>query len=115
MAARRFDSLQLSLLFLFAMILSCGVVKPTPISKILANPRAYEGDPLVLEGTVTDRVSIYVFKFFILKDETGEIPVVTDRILPNIGTSQRIQGMVREAFAIGDKQMVVVVEKSGGS
>jgi hypothetical protein len=83
----------------------------TPIGKILENPRDYDGKDLTISGEVTDRVSLLFVKYFQLKDNTGEITVVTKRSLPAIGSKVRVKGHVEEAFAIGDQQMLVFMEE----
>jgi len=81
-----------------------------PIEKTLENPRAYEGRSITLSGTVTGRQSLLAVKYFSLKDDTGEIRVVTNRALPNIGSRTEVYGRVQQAFALGDQQLVVFVE-----
>ena len=57
-------------------------VAHTPIRNLVENPRDYEGKVLTIEGEVTSRASLFVVKYFTLKDHTGEIKVVTGRFLP---------------------------------
>ncbi|RPH52427.1 MAG: hypothetical protein EHM85_02905 [Desulfobacteraceae bacterium] len=101
---------------LIAVILGAGVwfyfaqIDHTPIGKILMNPRAYDGKILTIAGKVTDRTSLMLIKFFILKDGTGEITVITQRSLPAMEAKERVKGKVEEAFSLGDKQLLVFVE-----
>ena len=53
---------------------------------------------------------LIVVKYFVIKDGTGEIVVVTEKPLPKEGTKITVKGTVQEAFSIGDKQLLVVVE-----
>lgn len=85
-------------------------VHHTPIGKILKNPREYDGKTITIAGEVTDRTSLLIVKYFRVKDKTGEIVVLTDRSLPPAGSKVRVKGHMKEAFAIGDKQMLVFVE-----
>ena len=85
-------------------------IDSTPIGKILANPRDYDQKVLTISGEVTDRVSLVFVKFFKLKDKTGEMIVITDRSLPTVGSKERVKGVVNEAFAVGNEQMLVFVE-----
>ena len=59
---------------------------------------------------VTEVFGLFVVRYFVVKDKTGEIIVVTKRPLPSEGTKITVKGTVREAFSIGDKQLVVVLE-----
>jgi hypothetical protein len=88
-------------------------VAHTPIGKVVENPRAYDGKDITISGQVTDRASLLFVKYFQLKDNTGEITVVTNRVLPSVGAKVRVKGHVEQAFAMGDKQMLVFVEGSG--
>ena len=83
------------------------------IQKILSNPKAYEGKVIPIEGEITDRTSFFgVLKFYKIKDNTGEIIVVTKRTLPEIRSRVLVKGKIDEAFAIGDQKLLVFVEES---
>jgi len=45
-----------------------------------------------------------------VKDKTGQIVVVTKKPLPKEGAKITVKGTVREAFSLGDKQLIVIVE-----
>jgi len=100
-------------ILLSALILfGCGSLFPTPIGKILADPRAYAGKTVTVSGEVTRIFSLVFIKYFRLRDETGEIIIVTDRPLPKVGTKIKVKGTVQEAFSIGDQQLIVIAERS---
>jgi len=82
----------------------------TPIGDLLNSPRKYDRKVVTISGDVTDRTNLLAAKFFTLKDGSGEIAVITERVLPNIGEKVRIRGRVKEAFAVGDMQLIVFVE-----
>ena len=83
----------------------------TSIGNIIENPRDYDGKVVTIAGDVTNRMSLIVVKYFTLKDKTGEIKVVSKRALPTVGSRIRIKGTIKEAFTIGDSQMLVLVEE----
>lgn len=86
--------------------------RPT-IEKILSNPKAYEGRVVTIEGEITDRTSFFaVLKFYKIKDNTGEIIVVTKRALPEIRSRVLVKGKIDEAFTVGDQKLLVFVEES---
>jgi hypothetical protein len=87
-------------------------VAHTPIGNILKEPRKYEKKTLTISGQVTDRASLLVVRYFRVKDNTGEIPVVTRRTLPSVGSKVRVKGRVEEAFSIGAEQLLVFVEEA---
>ena len=77
---------------------------------VVKDPRSFDGKMLTIEGSVTDRMNLLVVKMFSLKDATGEIMVVTDRVLPQVGEKIRVRGQVKEAFAVGEDRMMVFKE-----
>jgi len=83
----------------------------TFIGKILKNPKVYEGKMLTIKGTVTERVSFMIMKYYKLKDRTGEIMVITEKPLPSVGAKITVQGMVHDAFSLGGEQLLVFIEK----
>ena len=84
----------------------------TDIGKINSNPRDYVNKELTISGTVKERFSLFMVKYFILQDTTGEITVVTDKPLPAVGARIRVKGHVEEGFSLGDQQYLVFIEKS---
>ena len=84
----------------------------TDIGKINSNPRDYVNKELTISGTVKERFSLFMVKYFILKETTGEITVVTDKPLPAVGARIRVKGYVEEGFSLGDQQYLVFIEKS---
>jgi hypothetical protein len=84
-----------------------------PIKKLLENPRDYDNRTVYIEGEVTEVFSLLVVKYFTLKDNTGEIIVVTERILPKKGEKVKVKGRMAEAFSIGDKTLRVFKEERG--
>lgn len=101
-------------LFLFALVLlvSCSQLFTTDIRDILDHSRDYDGKTVTVSGEVRESVNLFVFKYYVVKDETGEIPVVTEKAVPRQGEKVRVTGVVKQAFAIGDKNLVVIIEKS---
>lgn len=65
-----------------------------------------------MKGTVTETVNLLFMKYFVVRDESGEIPVVTERILPAKGETVTIRGKVQEAFALGEERLIVIVEST---
>src|SRR4030067_611971 len=99
------------ILLLNMIFIGCNSIFPTPINKILENPRDYGGKSVVVSGEVTEIFGFFGFKNFVVKDKTGERAVVTTRPLPKKGTTIRVKGTVEEAFSIGDRHLIVIVEK----
>jgi hypothetical protein len=83
----------------------------TPITELLRYPRQYEVNLVSIRGKVVDRTSLLVLKYFTVRDEKGEIKVVTERSLPVVGEIVRVKGRIREALAIGNSGYVVFMEE----
>lgn len=93
------------------LLLACDQIFPVPIKKILENPRVYVGKQVTISGKVTDMFGLVFVKYFILQDETGEITVVTNRPMPAKGERIKVKGKVQDAFSIGNRQLIVLIEK----
>jgi len=81
-----------------------------PIGKIHAAPREYDGRNVTVSGTVASGMDLLLLKYFVLRDDTGEIPVITGRVVPAPGERVTVKGEVKEVFAIGDQRLIVIVE-----
>ncbi len=88
----------------------CSRLMATPIKKILDHPREYSGKPVTVSGEVTELFSLFVIKYFVVKDSTGEIIAVTHKPLPAKGSKITVKGSVQEAFSLGDNQLIVIME-----
>jgi hypothetical protein len=93
------------------LIGGCSGMTSTPINKIIDNPRDFDNKTVRISGEVTEVFAFFVVKYFVVKDNTGEIMVVTKRPLPRKGSEISIKGTVREAFSLGDKQLLVIEEE----
>ena len=94
-----------------AIFNSCSRLNSIPIRNLLENPREYEGKVMTIEGQVTDNKSLLVVKYFKIKDSTGKIVVITDRLLPQIGQTERVRGRIDQTFSIGKSSMTVLIEE----
>lgn len=95
-------------LALCAMLAACGFT--TSIADIQAHPRDYADKEVTVEGEVKDAFGFFMVKYFTLDDGSGEIGVVTERPLPQHGERIRVTGKVREAFSLGDRTALMLVE-----
>lgn len=108
MYLKRLSSALILVLF-SAMFLSCGI-GATKIGDIISHPRDYAGKEVTVAGEVTETFSLVVVKYFMVRDGSGEITVVTQRPLPAKGEKIKVTGIVREAFSIGPKTSLVLME-----
>lgn len=90
-------------------LISCGI-GVTKIGDITGHPREYADKEVTISGEVTDTFSFFIVKYFVVQDNSGEISVVTEKPLPAKGEKIRVKGTVKEAFSIGSKTSLVLVE-----
>ncbi len=90
---------------------ACGVFFPTPIRSILDAPATYEGETVLISGEVEESMNVLLLRYYVVRDESGRIPVVTSGAVPRRSTRVRVRGVVRQAFAIGDESLTVLIEK----
>jgi len=100
-----------SVVLLFLILSQCSWLMSTKIADIKNRPRHYAGKEVTISGEVTETFSLVVVKYFTLKDDTGEITIITERPLPKEGEHLTVKGTVQEAFSIGSESMLVIVEK----
>lgn len=93
------------------LAVGCRSLFATKIADIVADPRKYDGREVTIAGQVTDTTNLLVARFFTVSDGTGEIVVVTERPLPRQGERITVTGTVHEAFALGDRHLLVVKER----
>lgn len=106
----RYQKVVYPLLLCVLVLSGCSGMLSTPINKILENPRDFGGKQVAVSGEVTEIFSLFVIKYFVVRDKTGEIAVVTNRPLPKKGETIKVKGKVEEAFSIADKQLIVLIE-----
>ncbi|MBP1747910.1 MAG: hypothetical protein H6Q52_449 [Deltaproteobacteria bacterium] len=94
----------------FLALTSCGNLFPTKIGDIRGNPRKYAEKQVIISGQVTEILSLIAFKYFVIKDDTGEIAVITSKPLPAAGQKLTVRGIVKEAFSIGNRNALVIME-----
>jgi len=104
-------SLVISVVLACFLAAGCGGLFPTKIGDIVRDPRKYEGKEVTVSGEVKEVLALVVFKSFVLKDDTGEITVITSRILPAVGQKLKVTGTVKEAFALGTVKLLVIQER----
>lgn len=77
----------------------------TKIGDVVRNPSQYDGKEVLTRGTVVDVVKAPFLdaKLYVLRDETGEILVVTTAGTPGMGSEVRVRGMVESAVIVGSQ------------
>ena len=84
----------------------------TTVNEITAAPAAFEGKEIRIKGKAENAASVMGFRAFILRDDTGEILVVTQADLPAADQTVAVKGTVRSAVIIGGSSIGLRVEES---
>jgi hypothetical protein len=95
-------------------LFSCGI-GTTKIGDIVGHPRDYADKEVTISGEVTETFSLLVVKYFTVRDSSGEISVISEKPLPAKGERIKIKGTVKEAFSIGTRTTLVLVEATDRS
>lgn len=106
------------ILFILFFAFSAGIgswyyfteIQTVPIEKIYKHPRDYSNRKIAISGTVTERFSLFVIRYFTVQDATGNILVVTEQPMPAVGEAVRVKGYVEDGFSLGEQQTLVFRE-----
>ncbi len=107
--ARRFKFWSVAII---SMLLLIACTRTVQIKSIIDNPREFADKKVAIEGEVTGAFSLFIVKYFLVNDGTGEIGVVSEQALPNKGQKLRVTGTVKEAFSLGDQTMTILIEEN---
>lgn len=84
----------------------------TPVREIIEAPGRFEGEEVKLKGRAESATSLMGLRAFLLRDDTGEIVVVTKGELPAEGESVALKGTVRSTMIIGGSPVGLRVEET---
>jgi hypothetical protein len=90
----------------------CDYFGFTPIKEILASPAQFEGQEVKVKGRVVRVAKILAMSGYNLRDETGEITVITYGKLPAENDEVAIKGKVRSAVIMGGNAIGLRVEET---
>jgi hypothetical protein len=102
-----------SLILGTALILLAGCAGVTPIGDLLANPSEYNGKSVKVKGEVTKSIGALVAGIYAVRDNTGELYVVTDKGAPPPEKSTvGVKGIFQSAITVGSKSYAGLKEES---
>ncbi len=103
--APRARALVLALAVLVCLTVACdsGARKPVAIADLVRDPGRFAGQTVTLRGVVANafQVPFVSTRFYVLKDETGSIPVLTERMIATVGTTVTVEGTIDAAAVVG--------------
>lgn len=95
-----------------AMLAGCDYFGFTPIQDIVAAPAQFEGKEVKIKGRVTKAAKILALSGYNLRDETGEITVITYTRAPAENEEVAIKGKVKSAIILGGSAVGLRVEET---
>lgn len=82
----------------------------TKIRDIISAPGKYSEKQVAVKGKVAESIIAFGIGYFALDDGSGNIAVIPAKTFPKVGEEVRIRGIVKPAFVVGEKSLVVVME-----
>ena len=96
-----------------ALLLLAGCASVTPIGELLDNTTKYDGKTVQILGEVKEGAGGLGVGAYQLKDNTGQITVVSDRgSAPRKGAKVQVKGKFESLFSLGQASVAVVREES---
>jgi hypothetical protein len=88
----------------------------TPIGEIVQSPGSFEGKTLKVKGEVTEvtKIPLLALKSYTLRDDSGEILVLTEGALPALNKQTAIKAQVKTMAIINEQSFglrLIEVEK----
>ena len=86
----------------------------TKIGKITAEPDKFKNTQVIVYGEVAQKLPIPFFEnaAYLLKDNTGEIWVLTKRAyLPEVGQRLKVTGIIEAGIRVGPKEFGLVLSE----
>ena len=85
----------------------------TPIREIVASPGKFESQEVKIRGKVTESIKLPILgQSFVVRDDTGEIAVMTNGTLPAPNADVALTGIVKSAAIIGGQSIGLRVEET---
>jgi len=100
---------KLCALALAVALVGCGLfgLSETKIADLKGNPSAYSGRDIRIHGTVTNAIKLPFVstRLYSVRDETGEINVVTEGAVPSPGADVDVVGTLDTIATIGTQSI----------
>ena len=93
------------------MLGGCGAIKATPINEINISPANFDGKEVMLHGVAKDptRIPLFNTKAYVLKDDSGEIAILTEADLPKINEKITVRVKVANIAIINGESLGMTV------
>lgn len=96
-----------------ALVVLAGCAGVTPISELLQNSSKYNGKTVRIKGEVKESAGLLGRGAYQIKDDTGQLTVVSETSAPPpSGSKVGVQGVFEALLTIGSKSLAVLRERS---
>ncbi|MEO7476038.1 MAG: hypothetical protein ABIY46_11965 [Gemmatimonadales bacterium] len=96
-----------------ALALLAGCAGVTPISELLQNSSKYNGKTVRIKGEVKESAGLLGRGAYQIKDDTGQLTVVSQSSAPPpSGTAVGVKGVFEALLTIGSRSLAVLREQS---
>jgi hypothetical protein len=96
-----------------ALVLLAGCAGVTPIGELLQNSSKYNGKTVRIKGEVTEAAGLLGRGAYQVKDDTGQLTVVSEvGSPPPKGSKIGVKGIFESLFTLGSKSLAVLREQS---
>ena len=86
---------------LVAILAISAACAATTINQVKADPSRFRDREVTISGTVSNSFSALTRGIYLVKDDTGELWVYSDRGVPRNGARVTAKGTIREGFNLG--------------
>jgi hypothetical protein len=95
-----------------ALVLLAGCAGVTPISELLQNSSKYNGKTVRVKGEVKESAGLLGRGAYQIKDDTGQLTVVSETSAPPpTGSEIGVKGIFEALLTIGSKSLAVLREQ----
>jgi hypothetical protein len=84
-----------------ALALAAAGCATKSIDRVLADPTRYRDRQVQISGEVVDSYSVLGRGFYRVRDDSGQLWVMSDRGVPRDGARVKVKGTIREPFNLG--------------
>lgn len=88
-----------------------GSIGITPINEVIESPANFDGKEVVLRGVAKDitRIPLVNLRSYVLKDDSGEITILTEADLPKMNEEISVKARVENIAIIKGKSVGMTV------
>jgi hypothetical protein len=95
-----------------ALVLLAGCAGVTPISELLQNSSKYNGKTVRVKGEVKESAGLLGRGAYQIKDDTGQLTVLSETSAPPpTGSKVGVKGIFEALFTLGSKSLAVLREQ----